>query len=218
MLGAQDAASVPEERAGAVRLANQGRYLQAEAILKSLTQRDPKDVDSELALAQVYYRFGYFDSSLSALSRVLELRADDRLARVLKAVCLFKVGSDGEAVKLTKQLLAETPPPNDIDLTLTYAQYLFEHGDLDGALSEARNASTFAPTHPIGYFWVARILLQKGQLNEAEQAAEKSVQLAPQLPFARNLLVRIYRLEGRNSDAERQAEWLRGYEARKASP
>lgn len=207
-----------QARANGIQLAQQGRYLEAENILKSLTESDPKDADSQLALGELYYRYGYYDAALKPLSRVLELRPNARASSILKAVCLFKTGANAAAVALTKELLAENPPPNDIDLTLTYAQYLYEHGDFDQALTQARSATQFAPEHPIGYFWLARILLEKRQLIEAAQAAERSVALAPQLPYARNLLIRIYRLEGRGADAERQAEWLRAYEARKASP
>ena len=201
-----------------MRLANQGHYLEAETILKGLIASNPGDADSELALGELYYRFGYFDAALAPLSRDLELRPGDRRARILRAVCLFKTGSGTQAVAATEQLLAENPPPNDIDLTLSYAQYLYEHRELDLALAQARSAADFAPQHPIAYFWLSRILLQKGDIVPAEEAAERSVALAPQLPFARNLLVRIYRLQGRTGDAEREAEWLRTYEARKAAP
>ena len=130
---------------------------------------------------------------------------------------MFKTGDREAAVALTQKLLAESPPPNDIDLTLTYAQYLYEHGEMDKAMAQARAATEFAPQHPIAWFWMARLLLQNGDLRQAAQAAEQSVALGPQLPYARNLLVRIYRLEGRTDDAERQAEWVKSFEARKAA-
>lgn len=48
----------PQQRANALRLAQQGRYVEAESILKELTKNDPADMESEADLAQLYYRFG----------------------------------------------------------------------------------------------------------------------------------------------------------------
>jgi tetratricopeptide (TPR) repeat protein len=215
---AQDASTRDRMRSTATILGHQGRYLDAQELLTKLIQSDPKDIESWGTLAELDFRFGYYDTALAALNKFLELRSGDQHARVLKAVCLFKSGEGVEAVSLTRQLLAEKPPPNDVDLTLTYAQYLYEHGDLEDALAQARNATVFAPQHPIAFFWLARLLLDKGQIADAARAAEQSVGLGSQLPYARNLLVRIYRLQGRTDDAERQADWIRAFEARKASP
>lgn len=217
-LTAQDGNARGQDRATALQLARRGRYPQAEEILKHLVESEPLDLASQSALAQLNYRFGYYDAALLPASKVIELRPDDREMRILQAVCLFKTGGDAAAVNLTRHLLTANPPPNDIDLTLTYAQYLYEHGEWESALAQVQCAIEFAPQHPIGYFWLARILLQQEKLAEAAAAAERSVSLAPQLPFARNLLVRIYRLQGRQADMERESEWLRAYEARKASP
>lgn len=152
------------------------------------------------------------------LQRAAELEPSNREPRISEAVCLFKAGDPIKAEQETKKLLAETPPPSDIDLTLTYAQFLYEKRDLDGALEQAKAAVGFAPQHPIGFFWLARILQAKGATKEATEAAERSVELNPQLPYARNLLVHLYRAQGRLEDAKSQAEWLKNFEERKANP
>ena len=202
--------------ADAMALGRKGQYFDAERALKELLRTNPGDAAVHAALGELHYRFGHYEAAVPALSKAIALHPADRQSRIWKAVCLFKLGQSGSAVALTRELLAETPPPNDIDLSLTYAEYLYQQRDLDEALKQTRAAIVFAPRHPVGYFWLARLLLEKRQLDEAASAAERSVTLAPQLPFARNLLVRIYRMQGRAADSEKQAEWIRDYENRKA--
>lgn len=197
-------------------LGRQGQYFDAERALKELARTDPGDPAVYAALGELYYRFGHYEAAVPALAKAIELRPKGRQSRVWKAVCLFKLGQSDAALAMTRELLVETPPPNDIDLSLTYAEYLYQQRDLDEALKQTRAAIAFAPRHPVGYFWLARLLLEKRQLGDAASAAERSVTLAPQLPFARNLLVRIYRMQGRTADSERQAAWIRDYENRKA--
>ena len=209
---------IPEPIAAGMQLARQGRYQEAERVLKAFAGDNPNKPEAQAVLGKLYYRFGYYAAALPALQKAVALEPSDRESRILGAVCLFKTGAAEKAEAATQKLLAESPPPNDIDLTLTYAQYLYENGDLKAALRQARAAVTFAPQHPIGFFWLARILQAQGETKEATKAAEHSVQLAPQLPFARNLLVRLYRTQGRAEDAARQAEWLRASELRKANP
>ena len=207
-----------DSRAEAFALAQHGHYVEAERMLKGLVARSPEDPELQFALGQLYYRFGYYDAAIAPLAKASMLTPHAQAPQVLEAVCLFKTGADEQALKLTSKLLSQTPPAQDIDLTLTYAQYLYEHGELDKALAQADSAVQFSPEHPLGYFWLARILLQKGQIDAARRAAEQSVDLAPQLPYARNLLVRIYTLLGRKADADVQTQWLRQFEARKAAP
>jgi len=201
-----------------MQLARQGRYQEAEHVLKAFAEDNPGKPEAQAVLGKLYYNFGYYAAALPALQKAGALEPSDRESRILGAVCLFKTGAAEIAEAATRKLLSETPPPNDIDLTLTYAQYLYENGDVKAALLQTRAAVAFAPQHPIGFFWLARILQAQGETKEATEAAERSVQLAPQLPFARNLLVRLYRMQGRAEDAARQAEWLRASELRKANP
>jgi tetratricopeptide (TPR) repeat protein len=216
MAGAQSQ-RLPEPIAQAMQLARQGQYQEAERLLKQFAEQNPQDFQAQRALGELYYRFGYYAAAEPVLERAFALEPRDRRSRILSAVCLFKIGDVEHAAQATRKLLAETPPPNDIDLSLTYAQYLYENHDLNGALALAKATVAFAPQHPIAFFWLARILQARGDTKEATRAAEESVELAPSLPYARNLLVRLYRLQGRAEDAEREAQWLKDFEAQKAN-
>jgi tetratricopeptide (TPR) repeat protein len=217
MAGAQSQRQLPEPIAQGMQLARQGQYQEAERLLKQFAEQNPQDSQAQRALGELYYHFGYYAAAEPVLGRAFAVEPRDKRARILSAVCLFKIGDIEHAVQSTKALLAETPPPNDIDLSLTYAQYLYENHDLNGALTLAKATVAFAPQHPIGFFWLARILQARGDTKEATKAAEQSVELAPSLPYARNLLVRLYRLQGRADDAEREAQWLKDFETQKAN-
>ncbi len=191
------AQSVPE----ALKLAVSGKYFEAERMLRDIQRSQPKNAAVYAGLGELYYRSGRYDAAIPELNQLIALRPGEKQPRIWKAVCLFKTGKPREAVPMTRELLAQEPPPNDIDLSLTYAEYLYQQRDLDEALKQARAAVAFAPRHPIGYFWLARILLEKRQLDEAASAAERSLILAPDLPYARNLLVRIGPFSDRTSAA-----------------
>lgn len=218
VLGGPGRAQDPRDssRQAAVAFARDGRYPDAIAVLTRLVESDDSDVMSLMLLAQLEYTHGYFEAALKPLARLIELRPGDVKARVLRTVCLFKAGRDEEAAPLAQALLSREPAVNDIDLSLSYAEHLYERQQPEAALRETRRAVQFAPGHPISHLWLARLLIDKKQWAEAAAAAERSVSLAPDLPFARNLLVRIYRMQGRESEAQSHVEWLRTFESRKA--
>lgn len=146
------AAQVPGPIANAMQFARQGRYQEAERILKSYAEQNPNNAEAYEALGQLYYHFGYYAAAEPVFEKALELMPNDRPARILDAVCLFKIGETAKAEAAARKLLAENPPPNDIDLSLTYARYLYENHDLAGALAQTKAAVAFAPDHPIGFF------------------------------------------------------------------
>jgi len=217
-VAAQPQTGMPGPLATGIQLAKEGRYLEAQRILKTYADQNPDQPAAQAILGQLYYHFGYYAAALPVLQKAFSLQPADRQSHILVAVCLFKIGDNAKAEGVTQELLAEKPPPDDVDLSLSYAQYLYEKGDLDAALTQAQATVVFSPQHPIGFFWLARILQAKGETKQAAEAAERSVQLAPDLPYARNLLVRLYRRQGRVADATREADWLRDFEARKANP
>jgi predicted Zn-dependent protease len=143
------------------------------------------------------------------------LEPQHRQARALLAVSRMKTGDVDAGEQEARQLLASQPPLNDVDLTITFAEILYERGSLDEALVLVEEAVRFAPKHPIPELWRARLLLRLERIEDAVAAAERSVQLSPELPFAHDLLVRLYRLQGRDKEARREADSLREFEQRK---
>jgi predicted Zn-dependent protease len=136
-----------------------------------------------------------------------DAQADERLA-----VCLFKTGASVEGEQAARRLLTAKTPSRDVDLLLTYAEYLLNNGQLPAALEQARLAVEAQPRHPIAHLWMARLLLAQNDAAGAAREAEESVRLAPDLPFAHNLLIRVYRVLGRAAEAEHEALWMRRYD------
>jgi len=198
----------------AQRSIDAGRWSDAEQILQSLLASDPNDTEARFLKGTMLYRQGYFRAAEPFLRGVTS-GPIEREARAMRAVSLMKSDQVEEGEPEARRLLAERPPLNDIDLTLTLAEVLYERGDLTAALALVDEAAAFAPRHPIPPYWRARVQLQQKKIAEATKSAEDSVRLAPQLPFAHDLLSRLYRLQGRSAEAAREAEWLRQFENQK---
>lgn len=212
----RDAGNRGAQRTLAEAFMRAGNSTEAERILNALLFTDKTDAASLHLLAESAYRTGYFDRSLAALDQLVKLNALTGPDRIWRCVSLIKVGRTEEGVALTRQLLESNPPPNDVDLSLTLAEYLAENDQEAEAMAVVNDTLRFAPTHPIPPYWKARLLQREGKVAEAVAAAERSVELNPNLPYARSLLVQGYRQLGRTADAEKQAAWLKEYESRDA--
>jgi tetratricopeptide (TPR) repeat protein len=204
--------SIAEAQTRVRSLLQEDRAADAEQLLARYAANHPGDWRAHAALGDLRYSMGNYPAALQSYDTAARMNPNGRHILLRQAVCLFKTGEAGRAVEATRKLLA-AGALNDTDLSLTYAEYLYQQGDYGEAAAQARQAIESDPRHPIGHFWLARILLAQRDLSGAARAAEKSVELAPQLPFARNLLVRIYRMQGRMQDSAAMAEWVRNYDA-----
>ena len=147
----------------------------ATTILKSYAEQNPNQAEAYEALGQLYYHFGYYAAAEPAFEKAIDLAPNDRAARILAAVCLFKIGETQKAEAATRKLLAENPPPNDVDLSLTYARYLYENHDLDGALAQAKAAERseqLAPQLPYARNLLVRLYRLQGRNDEVAREAE----------------------------------------------
>lgn len=213
-----DTGSRPAQRTLAEAYLRAGNNAEAERILNALVLTDKTDAASFHLQAESAYRTGYFDRCLVALDQLGKLNAETGQDRIWRCVSLIKVGRAEEGVALTRQLLDGPQPPNDVDLSLTLAEYLAENDKEAEAMAVVNDAIRFAPAHPIPPYWKARLLQREGKQAEAVAEAERSVELNPNLPYARSLLVQAYRQLGRTADAEKQAAWLKEYESRDSRP
>jgi tetratricopeptide (TPR) repeat protein len=115
--------------------------------------------DAQLMLGTLLYKQGYFAAAEPVLSAVLDLDPKRRQAGAMRAVSRIKIGKLESGEQEARTLLGTQPPLNDVDLTMTLAEALYERGDLDEALTHVDEAIAFAPKHPIPPFWRARVLL-----------------------------------------------------------
>jgi tetratricopeptide (TPR) repeat protein len=166
-------------------------------------------------LSEALYRQGYFRNALTQLDRLAALHADDVQSRSFRAVSLAKAGELREAEAACRSLMDARPDALDMDVTLTYAEILYDGGRYEAAMPWVDKLAAQQPKNPMAPFWKARLLLRMGNLEQAAKQGELSVALAPALPFAHNVLLEIYRKAGRAQDAEAQAQWMRAFSERR---
>jgi tetratricopeptide (TPR) repeat protein len=198
------------------------QFFRAETLLKRLVAADQQDRESWYYLGLLLYRNGYYQAALNALDRSKGDPAATPMrrtrTRVYRAVCLDRIGRQGEAEAAFVALGKLTETRTDLDLLLVHAELLYETGRLEQALERAESAIRAHPDAGLAHFWQGRVLLSLGRLSQAAGAGEKAVGLLPQLPYAHNLLLRIYQRQGRVQEAAREARWLREFEDRRTGP
>ena len=67
---AQRGPDVPAEIASGLQFARQGRYLDAERVLKAYAEQNPDRPEPQAILAQLYYHFGYYANALPAFDKL----------------------------------------------------------------------------------------------------------------------------------------------------
>ncbi len=188
------------------------QFLRADELLRALTEEDPGDWEAWSALAMLRFRSSYHQQALEALDRCLVLRPGDRVARILRARSLVKLGRLPEAKGQLRELSGDPEAAEDWELLLARAECHFSAGDLEAALTNVEAALHRKPRSGLLHYWKARILHYEGDVAGARVEAERAVSLSPDLREPRGLLVRLYRLEGREAEAAEQIEWLRARE------
>ena len=69
--------------------------------------------------------------------------------------------------------------PADIIARHNLAMALYDSGDIDGALREARRTLTSDSRHAASYDLVGRVLAQQGRYDDAVQQLQRALQLVP---------------------------------------
>jgi tetratricopeptide (TPR) repeat protein len=188
------------------------QFFEAEDLLRSLVESDPKDAESWYYLGVLCYKYRYYQSALDALNQAERLRPGHPGVLFYRAVSLAHLGSTGAAEKEFRALLSHPQASNNSAVLLGYAEFLYDTQRPEMALSAVDQSLRSAPESCPGHFWKARILLRMGQPEQAATEAERAVKIAPELPNPRNLLMKIYRALGKQDEANQQAAWLDEYE------
>jgi tetratricopeptide (TPR) repeat protein len=202
----------PADRMARLALANSltelDEFLQADELLRRLTEEDSKDAESWQYLAALRFRNNYHEQALEAVDRSLDLRPGDRDARILRARSLVSLGRLSEAEPLFRELAADPDAAADWEFLLGSTEYSFYAGDLETALARIADAISRRPQSGLLHYWKARILHHAGRTAEARAEGERAVALSPDLREPRGLLVRVYRELGMEAKAAEQIEWL----------
>jgi tetratricopeptide (TPR) repeat protein len=176
------------------------------AILRTVVELDPNDIDARVRLARLLVAGNAFDEALNMINAAAEL--DNKNARVLgnKAVILWKLNDSLGAVRQARAAL-ELNPANAEAIAVLAVDRL-ARGDAEGALM-ILDREQAASTKDIGLqLFKIKVLEQLGNQEQVEAAFRKLIELYPQEPAFRKLLVKHYLDQKRPDDAEKELRAL----------
>ncbi len=192
-----------------------GQWIAAEKIYRTLVESDPQDARSWYQLGMLLYDNTYTEAAVEALEQAVRLEPGNLKAQIYAATAQAELGRIGEAQAAFERLGRERAAAEDPEFLLGRAQLLFRTGRLAEALAAIEGAIGRLPKEPKLHYWRARVLFAMDKLEEARQEAERAVRLAPELPNSRFLLLKIYRELGWKDQAAEVAAWLREHERKK---
>lgn len=90
-----------------------GRLPRAEQLLRRALEREPGALDTLVALAEVLYRRGAFESALGVTARVLDLEPGHPSATLLTGLALAALRHDADAERVLRQFIGTHPDSAD---------------------------------------------------------------------------------------------------------
>jgi tetratricopeptide (TPR) repeat protein len=140
--------------------------------------RAPKDFQSQLDAAQVFYRLHDLDKATLYGNRALALKSNDFDALTLLGNAKYDARDFASAAGFYERALAARPDSPDVrtDLGNTY----FNREDYDRALAEYRKSIAVDPNHFNSWKNIAAAAVRKRDKAMLSEAVERLTQIAPQ--------------------------------------
>lgn len=163
----------------ALDLINQEDYIQAQAILKSILEKDEtnKEIIKNLGLCEIN-----LDNPIGAIEmfqRAYELDNSDALSLYYLASAKTQIGKKEEAVEHFKQVLVLRPDYLDVykNLAMIYVEFMQLNQAID-IMQKALENKTLEPDYSCYYILATAYMLKKEQKNAAIYL-EKALELNP---------------------------------------
>ena len=140
--------------------------------------RAPKDFQTQLAAAQVFYRLHDLDKATLYGARALALKSNDFDALTLLGNAKYDARDFASAAGFYERALAARPDSPDVrtDLGNTY----FNREDYDRAVAEYRKSVAIDPNHFNTWKNIAAAAVRKRDKTLLSEAVERLSQMAPQ--------------------------------------
>jgi len=163
--------------AEAVKLVNDEKYAEAEAIFKEILAETPNVPEAHQNLAYVYAKQGKWAEAEASYLKALELRPDDNSFKAGLAAIYMQTGREDEAEALMSQ--AAEANPEDASAHFNRGIYLANTGKLEEAISEFENVLRLDPTNATAQFHIGTLLVGLGKTPEAVEHLEKYLSMNP---------------------------------------
>jgi len=165
---------------------NSGDYKEAKQRFSELASSGEGNEGAQLYLADIAARDGDPDGAIAAYRRLYDSSVA-LSARSRAASLLLDRHSRTEALALLDDYAADHPE-DELDLTLTKARLLADHGEADAGLEILSAELVRHPQHPSIEYDRAVILEQGGHVHESVEALEHLLEVRPDDPTLLNAL------------------------------
>ncbi len=165
---------------------NSGDYKEAKQRFSELLSSGEGNDGAQLYLADIAARDGDPDGAIAAYRRLYDSSVA-LSARSRAASLLLDRHSRSEALALLDDY-ATDHPEDELDLTLTKARLLADHGEADASLEILSAELVRHPQHPSIEYDRAVILEQAGHVHESVEALEHMLETRPDDPTLLNAL------------------------------
>ncbi len=105
----QSAASAPEPQGTNTSLANPAEFAQAEAMLKSTLQSNPKDLNALIQLGNLYYDHGRYRDAVEWYGKALEIDGKNADVRTDRGTSYWNLGEADAAIREFQKALEISP-------------------------------------------------------------------------------------------------------------
>lgn len=194
------AVSADSAFAAARRLAQQGKFDDALAQLRTLAAKQPDAKGLAHELGVVYYKKGDYLKAVASLRKALGENPDDGEATQLLGLSYYLAGRPADAIAPLEKVQAWYPSAN-VDAAYILGICYMQTKDYLDARKAFAGMFAVAPESAASYLFTARMMLRFDFDAVAEEHAKKAVELDPKLPLAHSLLGEIYLYKSRIPEA-----------------
>lgn len=160
----------------ASQLAREQNRSIALTVMEKLVAKYSDNTDALYAYAHLAMRQAQFDTALSNLNKVVEIRPDWPDAVILRArILALKDGRDKALAYLSKVLKGNLA--DDVEIGLTYARMLTEARKLDKALEEFSRLAELDPHYTNIQYFAGVLALQLRKLDKSQKYLERLLKL-----------------------------------------
>jgi tetratricopeptide (TPR) repeat protein len=173
------------------RLAQQGKYTEALALLNSMADKIPKPAGLSHAFGMVYYAKGDVLKAAEYFKQATVEDPNDKEAVQLLGLSYYRAGRPNEAIPYLEQVQSWYPQAN-VDASYVLGVSYIQAKDYPNARKSFARMFDVPADSAASYLFTARILFRQEFTPVAEDYAQKAIAADPKLPLAHQLLGEIH--------------------------
>lgn len=186
---------------------SKGQYQEAEQIFLDCLKLDknpgnPKIIDTNILLAQLYYNTGNIEKSKIFTNTVLTNNKKSTQALLLKAQMDFLEGKLDDAITGYRTVIADRP--NSAELYIQLSEIYLKNSQRELAISTLREAQKILPNNGKIQITLARLYIQHKDFISSEDILKKFVESSPNEINGYVELAKLYAIQKKYDLSENQ--------------